>query len=314
MNSFYVVNRHHSGGDTHVGVKDFTFWGSNSSASFDELTYGTDTGWTQLPTSASYITRHPSTNTESGQTISVTNAATYKYYAFKFANTHGHPNYIGIRFIELRELAADGGVAINVNGTEKARVAGSGYMGLDVEVPSHILHINGQGRSTVSTWATSSDQRVKENITDHEAALANILALRPVRFNFKKDYRPNAPATETGFLAQEFEQIIPEAVSIVEREEWNVPAKGRIFIPAEGENPEQELATNKSYAEYLAANGIGEAYEGATWEQTAAAYVDGLDSMMVLNTSCLLPSLVKAIHEQNALIVDLENRLTAHGI
>ena len=106
----------------------------------------------------------------------------------------------------------------NTDMAERMRILPSGNTGIGTNNPSHILHISAQGRSTSSSWATSSDERVKENIADHDPALDTINKLRPVKFNFKKSYRPDAKDSETGFIAQEFEKVVPGSVTIVENE------------------------------------------------------------------------------------------------
>ena len=94
---------------------------------------------------------------------------------------------------------------------DEIKIGGGGTSG-----PSHILHINGIGRSTQSTWATSSDQRVKDNIEDISEAGVLLNQFRPVRFDWKKSYRPDSSQREYGFIAQEVERIIPEMVTTVE--------------------------------------------------------------------------------------------------
>ena len=106
----------------------------------------------------------------------------------------------------------------NTDMAERMRILPSGNTGIGTNNPSHILHISSQGRSTSSSWATSSYERVKENFADHDPALDTINKLRPVKFNFKKSYRPDAKDSETGFIAQEFEKVVPGSVTIVEKE------------------------------------------------------------------------------------------------
>lgn len=98
----YYENFHNSGTWTTRGIKDFTFWGSNTEASFLELTYGTDTGWTQLTTSQSTMDEHVALDQADPKYITVTNATAYRYYAFKFATTWAEMNYMAIRRIELQ--------------------------------------------------------------------------------------------------------------------------------------------------------------------------------------------------------------------
>ena len=52
------------------------------------------------------------------------------------------------------------------------------------------------------TFLSSSDERLKDNITDHESELANVMALRPTRW----DWKDEAKGTGEGFIAQELEQ------------------------------------------------------------------------------------------------------------
>jgi hypothetical protein len=48
----------------------------------------------------------------------------------------------------------------------------------------------------------SSDERLKDNIVDHESELANVMSLRPTRWDWKKDEQGSGE----GFIAQELEQ------------------------------------------------------------------------------------------------------------
>jgi len=52
------------------------------------------------------------------------------------------------------------------------------------------------------TFFASSDKRLKENIVDHESELANVMSLRPARWDWKKDEQGSGE----GFIAQELEQ------------------------------------------------------------------------------------------------------------
>lgn len=97
----YYENSHLNGVNTDHAVQNFTFWGSNTEASFLELTYGTDTGWTQLSTSQATFDQHIGANQTDPKYITVTNTVTYQYYAFKFADGYGGER-IGVRRIELQ--------------------------------------------------------------------------------------------------------------------------------------------------------------------------------------------------------------------
>ena len=59
-----------------------------------------------------------------------------------------------------------------------------------------------QTNSAAPTFAAASDERLKDNIVDHESELANVMALRPTRWDWKEEGR----GAGEGFIAQELEQ------------------------------------------------------------------------------------------------------------
>jgi hypothetical protein len=58
-------------------------------------------------------------------------------------------------------------------------------------------------------YNTSSDYRLKENVTDITGATDRLKQLNPVRFNFIAD----ADTTVDGFLAHEVQDVVPEAIT-----------------------------------------------------------------------------------------------------
>ncbi len=101
INKIYYENFHNSGTSTFAGINNFTFWGSNSSSSFADLTYANDAGWTQLTTSQSTMDQHVGSDTADPKYITVTNSTEYRYYAFKIADNFSG-DFIGFRRIELQ--------------------------------------------------------------------------------------------------------------------------------------------------------------------------------------------------------------------
>ena len=63
--------------------------------------------------------------------------------------------------------------------------------------------------TTATSYATSSDYRLKENVTDMTGATERLKQLNPVRFNFIAD----ADTTVDGFLAHEVQDVVPEAIT-----------------------------------------------------------------------------------------------------
>jgi len=62
---------------------------------------------------------------------------------------------------------------------------------------------------TSTSYSTSSDYRLKENVVKMTGALERVSQLKPSRFNFIAD----ADTTVDGFLAHEVQEIVPEAIT-----------------------------------------------------------------------------------------------------
>ena len=104
----YYENGHTDGSGGNVGVENFTFWGSNTAGSFAELTYATDTGWTELTVSQNTFDEHVALDQADPKYITVTNSTAYQYYAFKFADNYGNTALMGVRRIELQREGVEG--------------------------------------------------------------------------------------------------------------------------------------------------------------------------------------------------------------
>jgi hypothetical protein len=80
---------------------------------------------------------------------------------------------------------------------------------------AQINFINGNGtvgqistNGSLTTYAVSSDRRLKENIVPLTTGLASVLSLKPSQYNYKAD-----PTTSIqGFIADELQQVVPHAV------------------------------------------------------------------------------------------------------
>jgi len=72
--------------------------------------------------------------------------------------------------------------------------------------------INANGASAAA-FGTFSDVRLKENIENLPSQLNNIMALRPVEFDYK-----DGSGHQIGFVAQEMEQVYSDAIGVGENE------------------------------------------------------------------------------------------------
>jgi hypothetical protein len=138
---------------------------------------------------------------------------------------------------------------------------------------------------STTSYATSSDYRLKENVTPITDALSRLNQLKPSRFNFIAD----ADKIVDGFLAHEVQDIIPEAISgekdAMRDEEFELTPRVEAVIDEDG-------------------NVITEAVE-AVMETRSVPDYQGIDQ------SKIVPLLTAAIQEQQTIIADLITRLEA---
>jgi hypothetical protein len=155
--------------------------------------------------------------------------------------------------------------------------------------------INTNGSAT--SYVTSSDYRLKENVSYDFDATTRLKQLRPARFNFIAD----ADTTVDGFLAHEVQSVVPEAITGIKDE---TETKEKVVVSSNGkviaENIEQaDWETGKIADE----NGNTQYPTDSTWEATKVVPVyQGIDQ------SKLVPLLVKTIQELEARITALETQ------
>ncbi|MEL0015565.1 MAG: tail fiber domain-containing protein [Rhodospirillales bacterium] len=100
-----------------------------------------------------------------------------------------------------------------VTGTSSGNASSSGA---STAAYNHLLFYNGNGlvgyvstSGSSTTYSTSSDHRLKENVVDLTSATTRLKQLEPKRFNFIAD----ADTTVDGFLAHEVQSVVPEAIT-----------------------------------------------------------------------------------------------------
>jgi len=103
---------------------------------------------------------------------------------------HIKQNYQTDIGMSLNDTSGSGGTAMRfkVNGSTKGEISFN---------------------TTSTTYSTSSDHRLKENVTTDWDATTRLKQLNPVRFNFIAD----ADTTVDGFLAHEVQSVVPEAIT-----------------------------------------------------------------------------------------------------
>ena len=84
---------------------------------------------------------------------------------------------------------------------------GTRFVRFDINASTEVGSITYNGTGTA--YNTSSDYRIKENITEITDGITRIKSLKPSRFNFIS----NADQTVDGFVAHEVSDIVPEAIT-----------------------------------------------------------------------------------------------------
>jgi hypothetical protein len=91
-----------------------------------------------------------------------------------------------------------------------------GNVGIGTNVPDNLLTVNGSAdKPGGGSWGTFSDRRLKTVEATYDAGLDAILKLTPVRYRYKHQNAMGIKDDQEhiGFVAQEVEKVIPEAVS-----------------------------------------------------------------------------------------------------
>lgn len=133
---------------------------------------------------------------------------------------------------------------VDVNATLKA----------DVVSVTNDLTVNGNAyKPGGGTWSATSDRRVKQDIAPIDNAIDTLLKLRPVSFRYTPEYRAMegglADKSYLGFVAQEFAEVFPEAVTSTGQ---HVPGAAKDAKPILALDPNPALITTVAAVQELA--------------------------------------------------------------
>jgi len=91
---------------------------------------------------------------------------------------------------------------------------------------SPFIYIRGDGYLySASAWS-GSDRRLKENIIDLDNALNKVLKIKARKFDFINGFR-----NQYGFIAQELQEVIPDAVSVFDEKNGMLAIKMDFIVP-----------------------------------------------------------------------------------
>jgi len=92
----------------------------------------------------------------------------------------------------------------------------TGNVGIGTPTPDNLLSVNGPAdKPGGGSWGTFSDARLKNLHGDFHSGLAEVLKLNPIRYRYKEQNALGIKDQEehVGFVAQDVQKVIPEAVS-----------------------------------------------------------------------------------------------------
>ena len=116
-----------------------------------------------------------------------------------------------------------------VGSTAEDIIFDGGQVGIGV-TPSEQLHVAGNALLTGNLY-TNSDIRLKTNIVEFEGSLASLMEIEPVTFDWI-DEDAHTSGTQLGFIAQDVQAALPEAVIVSEDELGTLSVADRPILAA----------------------------------------------------------------------------------
>ena len=142
-----------------------------------------------------------------------------------------------------------------------------------------------------TSYSTSSDYRLKENVDYTWDATTRLKQLKPARFNFISD---DTNTLVDGFLAHEVSSIVPEAIT---GEKDETETLSNAVVASNG----TALAHGKTEASWTQGKADGIYPANSTW---ASSHTQDVNQS--IDQAKLVPLLVKTIQELEARITALE--------
>ena len=150
-----------------------------------------------------------------------------------------------------------------------------------------------------TAYVTTSDYRMKENVSYSWDGTTRLKQLKPARFNFKEEFDSDK-TTVDGFIAHEVSSIVPEAIIGTKDATKTITnvvknASGDVI----GENiPEADWTAGKAADPQLYPS-------NSTWSASAT-----VPDYQGIDQAKLVPLLVKTVQEQQVIIENLQSRVT----
>ena len=174
--------------------------------------------------------------------LRISDSATWGLSIYKWATT-GSPIFEAdggqaISFarggVESMRIRANGNIGIGVSGNDSIRMVVRGQtsdsttqsFNVGKQDGTDLIYVRNDGYLySVGAWS-GSDIRLKENITDLDNGLQKVLGLKAKKFDLIDGLKNNY-----GFIAQEMQEVIPDAVSVFEEKEQLLAVRMDYVIP-----------------------------------------------------------------------------------
>ena len=120
-----------------------------------------------------------------------------------------------------------------------------GNVGIGTTTPTHKLEVNGSVAG-VGPYQDISDARYKKNIFTLTEALDKILLLRGVSYEWRREENPAInfnSGRQVGFIAQEVEKVLPEAVTKDENGSYRLAYSAVVPLLVEAVKQQQQTIT-----------------------------------------------------------------------
>jgi hypothetical protein len=144
--------------------------------------------------------------------------------------------YSGTSLTERMRIRSDGNIGINDSGSSLVKLAVQGQSTGSSDYVSawynsagttlFYVRNDGYGFINAAAWAYGSDLRIKENILDVENGLDMVLKMKPKHFDYINGTKDNL-----GFIAQDVQEIIPQAVSVSNEKSGMLALKTDFLVP-----------------------------------------------------------------------------------
>jgi trimeric autotransporter adhesin len=137
-------------------------------------------------------------------------------------------------------------------------------VGIGTATPSYKLEVNGgAGKPGGGSWSNASDRRLKQKVRDYSAGLADLLRIRPVRYQYNELSGYDTSIEYVGVIAQELQEIAPDMVSTFTKDD------------------REYLAVDNSAMTYMLINAVKElAAQNAAQKETNASLRGEIEALM----------------------------------